>query len=91
MIFSAMVSNVVKHLTQSTGTPYGGGVISCGKSGKVLHVILNMYNSLKSCRMMCYGQYHAIIIGLHQGFALSPLLLILTMNVLASEFEHICR
>ena len=48
---SAHLSIIVKHSTRSTGQPYGKKLISCGISGKVLRVILNMYKSIKSCVM----------------------------------------
>ena len=57
-------------------------LISCGISGKVLRVILNMYKSIKSC-VMANGIQSELFeshVGLRQGEHLSPLLFALLLN-----------
>ena len=51
-------------------------LISCGISGKVLRVILNMYKSIKSCVMAngMQSEFFESHVGLRQGENLSPLL-----------------
>ena len=89
-IVSAHLSIIVKHSTRSTGQPYGKKLISCGISGKVLRVILNMYKSIKSCVMAngMQSEFFESHVGLRQGEILSPLLFALFLNDMETFFTE---
>ena len=65
-------------------------LISCGISGKVLRVILNMYKSIKSC-VMANGiqlEFFESHVGQRQGENLSPLLFALFPNDMETFFTE---
>ena len=63
-------------------------LISCGISGKVLRVILNMYKSIKSCVMAngMQSEFFESHVGLRQGENVSPLLFELVLNDMETFF-----
>ena len=85
---SAHLSIIVKHSTRSTEQSYGKKLISCGISGKVLRVILNMYKSIKSCVMAngMQSEFFESHVGLRQGENLSTLLFALFLNDMETFF-----
>ena len=64
-------------------------LISCGISGKVLCVILNMYKSIKSYVMAngMQSEFFESHVGLRQGENLSPLLFALFLNDMETFFR----
>ena len=63
-------------------------LISCGISGKVLRVIMNMYKSIKSCVMAngMQSEFFESHVGVRQGENLSPLLFALFLNDMETFF-----